>query len=96
MGRQFQGTDALIIKILRRAGAVFHVKTTNPQGLMVRYHYWFIYQSTDLSSIVGTGMRQQFVRTDHKPSQYKSQSWRKYRRRRGSDRLAGQPIGNRD
>jgi amidase len=28
-------SDALIIKILREAGAVFHVKTTNPQGLMV-------------------------------------------------------------
>jgi amidase len=28
-------TDALVIQILRDAGAVFHVKTTNPQGLMV-------------------------------------------------------------
>jgi amidase len=28
-------TDALIVKVLREAGAVFHVKTTNPQGLMV-------------------------------------------------------------
>jgi amidase len=27
--------DALIVKVLRDAGAVFHVKTTNPQGLMV-------------------------------------------------------------
>lgn len=27
--------DALIIEVLRDAGAVFHVKTTNPQGLMV-------------------------------------------------------------
>jgi len=28
-------SDALIIEVLREAGAVFHVKTTNPQGLMV-------------------------------------------------------------
>lgn len=28
-------SDALIVHILREAGAVFHVKTTNPQGLMV-------------------------------------------------------------
>lgn len=27
--------DALVVKILRDAGAVFHVKTTNPQSLMV-------------------------------------------------------------
>ena len=27
--------DALMVKIFREAGAVFHVKTTNPQGLMV-------------------------------------------------------------
>jgi amidase len=26
--------DALIVKILREAGAIFHVKTTNPQTLM--------------------------------------------------------------
>jgi amidase len=32
----FQESDALIVKVLRQAGAVFHVKTTNPQGLMVR------------------------------------------------------------
>lgn len=31
----FSKTDALIVKVLRAAGAVFHVKTTNPQGLMV-------------------------------------------------------------
>ena len=30
-------SDALIIKVLRDAGAVFHVKTTNPQGLMVSW-----------------------------------------------------------
>ena len=29
-------SDAFIVKILRDAGAIFHVKTTNPQGLMVR------------------------------------------------------------
>ncbi len=29
--------DALIVKILREAGTVFHVKTTNPQGLMVGF-----------------------------------------------------------
>lgn len=29
--------DALLVKILKDAGAVFHVKTTNPQGLMVRF-----------------------------------------------------------
>lgn len=28
--------DAMIVKVLREAGAVFHVKTTNPQSLMVR------------------------------------------------------------
>lgn len=28
--------DALIVKVFREAGAVFHVKTTVPQGLMVR------------------------------------------------------------
>lgn len=28
-------TDALIVKVLRKAGAVFHCKTTNPQALMV-------------------------------------------------------------
>lgn len=28
-------SDALIVKVLRDAGAVFHVKTTNPQALMV-------------------------------------------------------------
>jgi amidase len=28
--------DALIVKVFRDAGAVIHVKTTNPQGLMVR------------------------------------------------------------
>ena len=27
--------DALVVRILRDAGAVFHVKTTNPQALMV-------------------------------------------------------------
>ncbi|KAL3427906.1 acetamidase [Phlyctema vagabunda] len=27
-------TDSLIVKVLREAGAVFHVKTTNPQSLM--------------------------------------------------------------
>ncbi|KAG0645739.1 amidase [Hyphodiscus hymeniophilus] len=27
-------TDALVVKVLRDAGAVFHVKTTDPQGLM--------------------------------------------------------------
>lgn len=27
--------DALIVKVLRDAGAVFHVKTANPQALMV-------------------------------------------------------------
>lgn len=27
--------DALIVRIFREAGAVFHVKTTNPQSLMV-------------------------------------------------------------
>lgn len=27
--------DALIVKIFREAGAIFHVKTTNPQTLMV-------------------------------------------------------------
>ncbi|TVY85118.1 putative amidase [Lachnellula suecica] len=27
-------SDALIIQVLRKAGAIFHVKTTNPQGLM--------------------------------------------------------------
>ena len=32
----FATTDALIVEIFRDAGAVFHVKTTNPQGLMVR------------------------------------------------------------
>ena len=31
----FSDSDALIIRALRDAGAVFHVKTTNPQGLMV-------------------------------------------------------------
>lgn len=31
----FSETDALIVKVLRDAGAVFHVKTTNPQALMV-------------------------------------------------------------
>jgi len=30
-------SDALIVDILREAGAVFHVKTTNPQSLMVSY-----------------------------------------------------------
>jgi amidase len=29
-------SDALIIKVLRQAGAVFHVKTTDPQSLMVK------------------------------------------------------------
>lgn len=27
--------DALVVKVLRDAGAVFHVKTCNPQALMV-------------------------------------------------------------
>lgn len=27
--------DAMIVKVLREAGAVFHVKTTNPQTLLV-------------------------------------------------------------
>jgi amidase len=31
--------DSLVVKILREAGAVFHVKTTNPQALMVRSHF---------------------------------------------------------
>jgi len=30
-------SDALIVKVLGEAGAVFHVKTTNPQSLMVRF-----------------------------------------------------------
>jgi amidase len=29
--------DSLIVQVLRDAGAVFHVKTTNPQGLMVSF-----------------------------------------------------------
>lgn len=33
----YANDDALIIKVLRDAGAVFHVKTTNPQSLMVRH-----------------------------------------------------------
>lgn len=28
-------SDALIVKVLRDSGAIFHVKTTNPQSLMV-------------------------------------------------------------
>ena len=28
-------TDAHIVEIFRKAGAVFHVKTTDPQGLLV-------------------------------------------------------------
>jgi amidase len=32
---EISDSDALIVKVLRGAGAVFHVKTTNPQGLMV-------------------------------------------------------------
>jgi amidase len=39
----FQETDAMIIKVLRAAGAVFHVKTTNPQGLMVRSRSCVLY-----------------------------------------------------
>jgi amidase len=35
---EIEGKDALIVKILREAGAVFHVKTTNPQALMVCLH----------------------------------------------------------
>lgn len=32
--------EALVVKLLRDAGAVFHVKTTNPQGLMVsEFHH---------------------------------------------------------
>lgn len=31
----FSDLDALVVKVLRDAGAVFHVKTTNPQALMV-------------------------------------------------------------
>jgi len=30
--------DALVIKVLRAAGAVFHVKTTVAQGLLVSLH----------------------------------------------------------
>jgi amidase len=33
---QISSSDALVVKVLREAGAVFHVKTTNPQSLMVR------------------------------------------------------------
>jgi amidase len=32
---EISASDALIIKVLREAGAVFHVKTTDPQSLMV-------------------------------------------------------------
>lgn len=32
---QISPKDALLVKVLREAGAVFHVKTTNPQALMV-------------------------------------------------------------
>lgn len=32
--------DALIVKIFREAGAIFHVKTTNPQTLMVRFQVY--------------------------------------------------------
>lgn len=32
---QISPGDALLVRILREAGAVFHVKTTNPQALMV-------------------------------------------------------------
>ncbi len=32
---EISNQDALIVKCLRDAGAVFHVKTTNPQSLMV-------------------------------------------------------------
>jgi len=32
---KISSSDALIVKILRDAGAVFHVKTTDPQSLMV-------------------------------------------------------------
>jgi amidase len=31
----FATKDALVVEISRNAGAVFHVKTTNPQSLMV-------------------------------------------------------------
>jgi amidase len=32
----YSDSDALIVKVFRDAGAVFHVKTTNPQALMAR------------------------------------------------------------
>ena len=31
-------TDSHIVEIFRKAGAVFHVKTTDPQGLLVSNH----------------------------------------------------------
>lgn len=31
----FATKDALVVEIFRNAGAIFHVKTTNPQSLMV-------------------------------------------------------------
>lgn len=43
----FQGSDALIVKVLRAAGAVFYVKTTNPQGLMVRSTSCLVRQATN-------------------------------------------------
>jgi Asp-tRNA(Asn)/Glu-tRNA(Gln) amidotransferase A subunit family amidase len=36
---QTSQVDALIVKTLRDAGAVFHCKTTNPQALMVNLAY---------------------------------------------------------
>lgn len=32
---EYAAKDALVVEIFRTAGAVFHVKTTNPQSLMV-------------------------------------------------------------
>lgn len=36
----YSSVDALIVKVFRDAGAVFHVKTTNPQALMVILKVW--------------------------------------------------------
>lgn len=74
----FCSEDALMVKIFREAGAVFHVKTTNPQSLMVCFNLSCVILERNRSAFY-TGSRnpEQFVRDDEESIQHNSHFWRK-------------------
>jgi Asp-tRNA(Asn)/Glu-tRNA(Gln) amidotransferase A subunit family amidase len=70
----FSTEDALVVKILREAGAVFHVKTTNPQSLMVRLSF----EGTPphiYSNFIGFRDGEQSLWDDFESAQYHIDPW---------------------